>query len=186
MTPPTRLVRLRARLRLAAAAIAWLALGVRAEPGPGLSEYELKAAFIYNFAKFTEWPGDGAAASFRFCVAGRDPFGETLDKLAERAVRNHPISVFRGVEPDEVGECDLLFLHGGDAPHRAAALKQAAGHPVLTVGDEPGFLDGGGMIELMMVDHRVQFEVNLPAVKSAKLMISAQLLRLARRVKGAD
>jgi hypothetical protein len=184
--PPFRPVRLGARLCLAALAGAWLAAGVRAEPGPGLSEYELKAAFIYNFAKFTEWPGEGAAASFRFCVAGRDPFGEALDKLAERTVRNHPIAVFRGVEPDEAADCELLFLHGGDAAHRAAALKHVAGRPVLTVGDDPGFIEGGGMIELMMVENRVQFEVNLLAVKSAKLMISAQLLRLARRVKGAD
>lgn len=185
MSAPSRPARFGTRLCLAVLAAAWLVGGLRAAPGPGLSEYELKAAFIYNFAKFTEWPEEGSAV-FRFCVAGRDPFGEALDKLAERAVRNHPIAVFRGVEPDEAAECELLFLHGNDAPHRAAALKHAAGHPVLTVGDAPGFVDGGGMIELMMVENRVQFEVNLLAVKSAKLMISAQLLRLARRVKGAD
>ena len=163
---------------------AWLCLGAMRTGGVELAEYEVKAAFIYNFAKFTEWPRESAKENFHFCVLGHDPFGEALDGLAEKTVRDRPIAVGRGIDAAEAKSCDVLFVHEAGGESRNSTVKRLAGLPILTIGDQPGFAQGGGMIEMVMVDNRVQFEVNLDAVRSAKLKISSQLLKLARKVAG--
>ena len=171
------------RVRFVCAAGAWLLCC--AASAADLSEYEVKAAFIYNFAKFTEWPSAPADRPLKFCVLGSDPFGAALDPLSGRTAQGRPISVERGIDLAEADACALLFVHDGAPKARDSALGKLAGLQVLTVGDQPGFALAGGMIELLMVDNRVQFEVNLTAVKSAKLKISAQLLKLARHLAGA-
>lgn len=174
----------RARRFPARVAGAWLCLCAMLAGGAELAEYEVKAAFLYNFAKFTEWPRATAGKGLRFCVLGRDPFGAALDALADKTVRDRPIEVAHGIDAGEAKSCDLLFMHEPDGEPRDAALQLLAGAPILTIGDQPGFVRGGGMIEMVMVENRVQFEVNLDAVQSAKLKISAQLLKLARRTVG--
>lgn len=148
-------------------------------------EYALKAAFVYNFAKFTDWPKNSLDGPLTLCVFGTDPYGEALDGLEGRSVQNHPLAIVRDVGPARAATCQLLLVGNIGEERRAAILARLADRPVLTISDNAGFVGTGGMIELAMVNNRIQFEVNLDAVRSARLQISAQLLKLARHVKGA-
>ena len=154
----------------------------------GLSEYQVKAAFLYNFAKFTEWSagvGMPGEHSFTLCIAGKDPFGTDLAAIEGRPVHGLELRVQRNVVPDNVRGCQMLFVAESEEQHMAAILKAVQDQPVLTVGDSEGFSDAGGMITLVTVNGRVQFDVNQAAVMRANLRLNSQLLKLARSVNGA-
>lgn len=151
-------------------------------------EYQVKAAYLFNFAKFVEWP----AAAFRstdaplaLCVAGRDPFGSALAAYEGRLVQGREVRVRRGVAAGDVRSCNILFVSDSEERRLPPILAQTAGFPVLTVSDLDGFVDAGGVIGLVEADSRVQFEVNLASAARAQLKLSTQLLRLARRVRGS-
>lgn len=173
------------RWRVARGIACGLALATSAAlPAQELTEYALKAAFVYNFAKFTEWPKGSLEGPLTLCVFGADPYGETLDDLAGRLVQTHPLAIVREVDIAKAGSCHLLLIGDTSPERQTAILKQLARQPVLTIGDSTGFLQSAGMIELTMVNNRVQFSVNLDAVRAARLQISAQLLKLAWKVTG--
>lgn len=149
-------------------------------------EYQVKAAFLYNFAKFVSWPedafGDGGGP-FVFCIVGTDPFGDTLEKVLKgRQASNRPIVVRRGADPESVGRCHLMFVGEGEDPRVARHLQQVAERPVLTVGESEAFSRAAGMIRLLVQDKRVRFDINVKAAAKARLKMSSQLLKLARRV----
>jgi YfiR/HmsC-like len=148
------------------------------------TESEVKAAFLYNFAKFVAWPSEafsGSNAPMRFCVLGESPVGPDLSRITQgRAIGGHPIQVIQNSR--DLHECHLLFVsssHKGSVKEVGEALH---GAPVLTVGETKGFTGQGGMIGFMVEDARVRFEVNLQAAKQMRLEISSKLLSLAKRV----
>jgi len=149
-------------------------------------EYEVKAAFLYNFAKFVTWPEDAFAAGdapFVFCIIGTDPFGESLEKvLAGRQAGGRKIVVRRGPDPESLGRCHIMFIGESEDTHVARHLRQASAQPVLTVGETQAFERAGGMIRLVVTEKRVRFEINAKAAEEARLKLSSQLLKLARRV----
>lgn len=146
----------------------------------------VKAAFLYRFPGFVEWPSQALAgrASLDICVLGPTPFGTLLDELvggetlAGRALRA------RLVNGRDLDACHVLFLPDDDSTARLTALQAVATRPVLTVSDADGFLEEGGVIQLRLADDRVRFEINAAAAERAGLRLSAQLLRLAIRVVG--
>jgi len=150
-----------------------------------VSEYALKAAFLYKFAKFVSWP-EGAlplGGSFRLCVYGEDPFGENLDRIvAGRRVGGHPIEVRRLRDIGGVGTCHVLFLSSAEEHRHRRVIREVAGKPVLTVGDVDGFAEGGGIIGLRVEGGRIRIEINPEAAARAGLHIDAELLGLARLV----
>lgn len=148
------------------------------------SEYQVKAAFLYNFMKFVEWPADGASSPATIClgILGRDPFDDALEAVKGKSAKGRKVVVhhFRSIE--EVKGCDLLYICASEKGSLSRILKVAQNTRMLTVADQDGFCEAGGMINLVFVKNRVGFEVNLAAASRAKLRISSQLLKLARNV----
>jgi len=162
----------------AAAPVAPAAQGDAPEAGP----HEVKAAFLMHFVSFVEWGSERGA--IRLCLIGEDEVTGVLEMLAGRAVRERTLEVLRPDDAAHLGSCDVLYLGGSEGARLAelaAVLGSARG--VLTVSDIDGFVDAGGMIELVVDGRRVRFDVNLAAARQSGLRISSKLLRLARRVQ---
>ncbi len=148
-------------------------------------EYIIKAALLYNFAKFTVWPAGAfadARAPLRFCVLGEDPFHGALAALEGRTVKNRPIVASRLESTGAPEKCHLLFVSASERGRLGAILESLRGMPVLVVGDTPHFASSGGIIRLETVDNRVRFEINVGAARHARLKLDSRLLRLGRIV----
>lgn len=158
-------------------------LAIAHADAPGPSEDEVKAAVLYKFAKFVEWP-EGAFADGQsptgVCVLGSDGVFRALGSLSEQSVKGRRTAVRRLDEWSFSSEgCHIMFI-GELKPYQlAASLKDLEGQPILTVGDAPGFAKRGGMLGLNTVDKKIRFEINLDAAEEAKLVISSQVLNLA-------
>ena len=146
-------------------------------------EYDVKAAFLYNFVKFVEWP----AAAFRddrspveICVYGTDPFGQALDGVVNgETVGARGLSIRRPASFAAFEGCHVLFIAASERERTSEVLAAVAGRPVLTVADSDGFLQAGGMINFVLDEGRVRFRINQPAAERVRLTISSKLLRLA-------
>jgi hypothetical protein len=153
--------------------------------GPG--EYEVKAAFLYNFARFVEWPeppgGDGP---FVITVLGRDPFGTVLDDtLRGKTVDAKAVQVRRVSRSEEVGGSRIVFICDSEKDRLPAILKSLESAPVLTVGEMTEFAERGGVIRFKVEQDRIRLEINVAAAERSRLRISSQLLKLARIVEPA-
>lgn len=150
-------------------------------------EYEVKAAFLFNFTKFVDWPSTAFAspdAPITICIVGSDPFGAILDQTVEgETVSDHEIQVRRGLQGDELRSCHILFISGSEREQCARIFSSLHGSSVLTVSDLSGFVDAGGMIEFVLESGKVQFEINAVAAETAGLKLSSRLLRVAKEVK---
>lgn len=147
------------------------------------SEYELKAAFLFNFAKYVEWPDQAAGAPPPLCigVVGHDPFGATLENLlAGKTVHTRPIGLRRFPSIDAVSDCHVVFVSASAEPPAAPDTWSRPG--VLTVGETEAFLERGGVIAFAMEAGKLRFNVNAAAAERAGLKLSSQLLKLAGRV----
>jgi hypothetical protein len=155
-----------------------------------VDEYRLKAAFLFHFAQFVEWPTEALgniSDPFVLCTVGDDPFhgdleetirGKTID---ERVVRIRHLSQIQ--EPQG---CDVLFIDKDDSrsiSQRMLALRKT---PILTVGESDDFLQQGGMIRVFVEDHKIRFEINREAAETANLKVSSRLLLLAKTVIGGS
>lgn len=158
-----------------------------AEPSrPG--EYELKAAFLYNFIKFTEWPPEEIAKSgqpFVIGVLGKDPFGAALDKVVDgETVYKKPIITKRFSRLEDAASSHVLFISSSEGNNLPAILRALDSHSILTVSEIDNFAQRGGVITLKKENERIVFEINIDAAKHAGLIMNAQLLKLAKIVKG--
>jgi hypothetical protein len=151
-------------------------------------EYNLKAAFLFNFTKFVDWPADAGnpaypdeKAPFQLCVLGEDPFGKSLDDLVlNETVNGRPIAVRRLPRGTDPRSCQILFLGRMERERQAEILGGLRGLPVLTVGESDRFLADGGLISFFLDARRVRFEISLANVDRSRLKISSKLLRLAK------
>jgi hypothetical protein len=147
-------------------------------------EYEVKAAFLFNFAKFVEW-GDDAFSSpqepLTLCVLGRDPFGPALDEtIRGEQVENRALAI-RRVENEAAAEgCHILFVAASERRRFSAILKSVNTRRILTVSEVPEFLDAGGHFSFYLEGNRVRFAANADAVSSFDHQVSAKLLQVAR------
>lgn len=175
-------------LRLAAALATALAARFGAGAADAPTEWEVKAAYLFNFTRFVEWPeGDAASAHAPFVVGifGPDPFGRVLDEtLAGRTVGGRPIVVRRLERPEEADSVQILFVSARGEREVARALRAAQGRPVLTVGDADVVGGKGVILTFRILDSRVRFAVNLAPAAEARLRISSQLLKVALSVEG--
>jgi hypothetical protein len=150
------------------------------------TEYQVKAAFLYNFAKFVEWPQGAFAtgSSLHICVLGEDPFGADLAAITTgKLVDGHAIELKYPAGVEEARTCHVLFISKSERSDFKTIVQALQKYSVLTVGDSSGFLDQGGMINFVLHDDRVQFEVNPKVAESVGLKISSKLLGVARVVK---
>lgn len=150
------------------------------------AEFTVKARMVLSLARFVQWPAADAAdgGQLRLCVAARQPevisafAGVHGQSLAGRLVQVKPVSAVAADGP----ACHVLFVHGS-AERPADVLAQAGRAATLTVGDAEGFLNRGGMVELMLVNDAIRFDVSLRPMRAAQLVMSSQALRLARQVR---
>jgi len=186
--PRTRFVSL--RFPTLVAAILWLSIGgtpsLRAQQ-PKASEFQVKAAYLYNFGRFVAWPDqnppDGGNV-FEICVLGADPFGPTLDAtLASGTIGGKSVTAKRIAKPEEVDSCRIVFISSSEEKHLKEVLSALDRTSVLTVSDIPRFSERGGMIGFVLDGNRVRFDVNLASAQSARLTLSSELLKVATNVR---
>ena len=155
-------------------------------PPQGLGEYEVKAAFLLNFAKFVEFPVDAFARPddpIVISVIGQDPFGPALgDQVSSKSVNGRSFVIVRQKNGRSVPPCHILFVSQSESRNLPQIIEQLRGRSVLTVGDTDDFARAGGMIRLFLEDDRVKMEINAHAAERAGLKISSKLLALARLV----
>lgn len=168
--------------------VAALLLPATSMPAPAEAdlEYKVKAAFLFNFARFVIWPPDKFPAPdspIELCVLGNDPFGATLDEtVRDKTVASHPLRVRRANHPEALRGCQIAYI-GNDSPARVAnALEVLAGNGVLTVHEAPETLRNG-VVRFLIEDRKVRFEINAAAAAREELQLSAKLLAVAYVVK---
>jgi hypothetical protein len=153
---------------------------------PTAGEYQVKAAFLFNFAKFVEWPPSGfsdASAPLRICVFGQDPFGQELRNITnEKTVNGRKLQVDQVSDLQHARSCHILFIARSGTTSVTQIVEGLRGASVLTVGDSKGFAEQGGMINFVLENDRVQFEVNRKAAEHSGLKISSKLLSVAKLV----
>jgi hypothetical protein len=149
--------------------------------GAAFSEYELKAAFVYNFASFTDWPPN-AAPGMSVCVIGQDPFGRALDTLEGKVVKGQSLTVHRISTIAEARTCRVLFISASEANNLPRLLAAVKDLPVLTVADMEDAAQQGVIIGLAIDKQRITFEINASAARNANIVLSSRLLSLARNV----
>jgi hypothetical protein len=150
------------------------------------TDYQVKAVYLYNFGKFVQWPANATDkdGEFTVCVLGQDPFGPALDAvLAGATIDGKHVVAKRISNPGESGRCRILFLGSTEVTRLKKILEVLANESVLTVSDMPEFSLHGGMIEFVVDESRVRFEVNLDAAQQAGLTLSSELLKVATTVR---
>ncbi len=149
------------------------------------TENLVKAAFLYNFAKFVDWPDesfDGDEVPFTLCLLGEDPISPALKSIAGKTVRGRTLSVKNLDELSEAATCHVVFVSQSEQHRLAELVPYFQERHILTVSDMLDFARLGGVIGLVKVSNKIRFEVNLGAARRAGLTISSNLLRLAREV----
>jgi hypothetical protein len=152
-------------------------------------EYEVKAAFLFRFAQFVDWPPEAFKAAgepFTYCTIGEDPFQGALERtLNGKTIGQRALRVEHLNGAGKIGECQVLFVGGsGDKKHIEETLASTGNLPILTVGEADRFAEDGGAIGFCTEDNKIRFKVNLVAAGKAGLKISAKLLALAKTVLG--
>ena len=173
-------------------AVAVLAIFVAALASPAAAqeepaqEYEIKAAFLYNFTKFVQWPPEAFPddrAPIVLAVLGPDPFGSILDDIVKgREVGGRPLIVKHFDRSVELPRCHVLFVSAQNAIDFARQARTAASRHILTVGETEAFAETGGIIQFVTHDRKVRFRINPMAAKESGLNISSRLLNLAEVV----
>ena len=158
--------------------------------GSAPSEYEVKAAYLYNFGRFVEWPAKAPSIrveSFELCVLGKDPFGPALYRTIAGETIGGKYVVARSVaSPEDAGDCREVFISSSEARQLGEILPALNEARVLTVSDMPAFTERGGMIQFVSENNRVRFQVNLSATQRAGLTLSSELLKVATKVIGTN
>ncbi len=169
-------------------------------------EHQVKAAFLYNFIKFTDWPADKFAEpnTLAIGILGEDPFGNAFETIKGKTIQNRKLVIkqfgkFSDLCKDTIGDanvpcfkaedlrkCHLLFVSKSEKQHFEKIIKAVSGASVLTIGENDGFLEAGGIINFIPKVETLAFEINMTASKQEGLRISSQVLRLALRVIGAE
>lgn len=152
-----------------------------------MDEYQVKAAFLYNFAKFVEWPPE----EFRtpkdpilVCVLGHNPFGSSLeDAIRGKNIDGRGLALRQVATAEQAGACQILFVSSEDEKRFHAMGRSLKHAGLLTVGEMQGFTAEGGIINFKLDGDRVRFEINVDAAEQAQLHISSKLLSLAQIVK---
>jgi len=175
-------------LRHTIVAFSWLVFAVSSALGQQKpTDFQVKAAYLYNFGRFVEWPTKVTAAQgepFTVCVLGQDPFGPTLDAtLAGERIGGRSVVARRISSPQESEHCQILFLSPTEGSHVSKIIEVVDKKAVLTVSDMPQFAERGGMIQFVLDGNRVRFEVNLTATQHAGLTLSSELLKVATTVR---
>lgn len=152
-----------------------------------MDEFKIKAAMLYNFTKYVEWPAAALPAGnqLQVCIAGNSPLKRNQDQLQGKTVNGRTIAVRLVGSPVEISGCNLLFIDSSEQHKLPVYLQQGNKKPILMVSDSDRFAAHGGMIGFIEQDDKIRFEINHDAAHQAGLTISSKLLKLAKLVKGS-
>lgn len=185
------LLRPRARLTAVLALVCLLSLrlsvSASASDPADLPEYVIKAGFLFNFAKYVDWPADAFErpdAPISIGIVGRDPFGAELERILQgKKVKDRPFTIVRFSGAADIRRCHILFVPRTEASHLAGILEHVDGLPVLTVGEADAFTRAGGTVSVLVENDRPRLEINTDAAGRAGLTISTKLLKAATLVR---
>jgi hypothetical protein len=184
MSAPSRIRRvLRCSVGVGALLVTLSPPDARAADSSALS---LKAAFVFNFVKFVEWPTDAPASgmALRVCVANEPDVARELTAIVgTQQIGGRSVQVLRTTVDTVLAQCQLLYVGATSLNNARKATEPLKAQPVLTVSDTLGFAEAGGMIELYVEDGRMRFAINLAAARRAHLVVSSRILALARAVE---
>ena len=175
------------RLVLALGALAYGATNAAAQDP--VSAHEVKAAFIYNFAKFAQWPADGLESDKQLpvCVIGDAAVAAALERTSQgHTIQGREVRVRIVKTGDALLACRILYIGGMDAKTAAQLIGPLSSLPVLTISDSDSFAATGGIAELFMENGRMRFAINVTAANRARVVLSAKLLSLAKNVKDGN
>ena len=153
------------------------------------TEYDVEAAYLFNFGKFVSWPTNPPNRNrpLAICVIGEDPFGPSLDRIVSgETIGGRPVVDKRISNLEDVSDCSILYISSSEATRLNRILTAVKDAPVLTVSDIPDFTQRGGIIQFVLRENRVRFEVNLDPVQRDRLILSSELLKVAVNVKRAE
>ena len=176
MAPLGRYARGLVALLLAGSLIASVA---RAQENLRLVEQDVKAGLLYNFLRYTEWPGARSSGAAVVCIYGSDPFSGRLQPMAGRTVNQRTIQLRTVREPAEIDACSLLYVNADERARWPRLRSYLAQRNVLTVSDYDGFATSVGMIEFTHANNRIGVRINVSAMEAANLTVQDRLLRLA-------
>lgn len=146
------------------------------------SEYQVKAAFLYNFTNFVEWPAStlpDSAMPLTIGILGDDPFAAAFAPFNNKLNRGRMLHIVRSTRLQELPFCHILFIAKSENKHLPQILEYFKDRHVLTVSETPDFVSSGGMINFVLIDKKVRFEINVDAAERAGLKLSSKLLKLA-------
>ena len=148
-------------------------------------QYKVKAAMLYNFAKFVEWPANSLENDNRiiFCIAGKSELNTSIMQIQGKTLKGRSVSVRQIAKPNDVAECQILFISQSEIIRLSSYLQQSKHHNILTVSDMEQFAESGGMIGFTEEDNRISFEINNETAQNRSIQISSYLLNLARKVR---
>jgi hypothetical protein len=150
-------------------------------------EYQVKAACLFHFAEYTQWPAaafSGPAANLEIGILGDDPFGPVLDDIIRaQKIHGHPLAVKRASDAGGLKGCQIVFVSKSEKTKTRQILAALAGTSALIVGDMDGFATRGGIINFILVNGKVRFEINMGAARAKGLKIGSQCLGLGTIVK---
>ncbi len=162
----------------------WLAAAVL---GQTVEEYRVKAAFLFNFAKFVSWPPEAfksASDPIAICVVGKDPFDGALEQAVRgQTVEGKPFAVRQVTDGKQMGACHIAFMGASERKRLPAIFEEIKNSCVLTVGESDDFTGQGGVVNLRLEDGRVRIQINLEAAGQHHLRISSKLLGVAEIVR---
>lgn len=149
----------------------------------GPTEYQVKAAFLYNFAKFVEWPSH--SGTLQVCIIGDDPFGRDIEYIEGKTAGGKRLSVKRIGSIQGIKHCGALFISSSESERLGYIIGAVEGSHILTVGDTAGYAERGVIINLYEEQGKVRFEINREAADRSGLKLSSKLLGLAKIVQDA-
>lgn len=144
--------------------------------------YEIKATYLFNFAKFIDWPvGKLEKDPISLCVMGKESVKISLEKLAlGKFIKNRPLEVRQLDSINEIKSCHILFIGAAESKNLPEILRKIRFEKVLSVGDTSDFIEQGGQVQFFVKEDKIAFEVNLPALEQAGLKIDARVLNIAK------
>jgi hypothetical protein len=150
---------------------------------PSSRAYQVKAAFLFNFSQFVDWPSDAftdTEAPMVIGILGEDPFGTYLEEIvSNERINGHPLTISHFQDINDIKNCHILFVNVKRTDQLSEILTKLKQRNILTVSDSPSFIKDGGMIRFMTEDNKIRLQINPQAARSAELNISSKLLKLA-------
>lgn len=174
-----------AALLLAFMAVLWPAPQIRAQSSIE-REYEIKAAYLFNFLNYIDWPAESlppAGGALTIGILGESPFGTALGPLNGKSIKGRTLTVKQLTSAKDAAQCQIVFICPSEKARLPEVLGQLKDSRILTVSEISGFAEQGGIINFFSERNKVRFQINLEAARRIQLNISSELLKLAKLVK---